>query len=279
MTKFRKKKILGFTSPPRDNHRAPRQSRSSNPSPKTLQHVLYSLPLNSKISAHSPTAQSLTAHSPIHSTLLEHRNSKMVDPPSETAGRSNYSTCPPPTHLSNSIANPPFQTTGPISIAAYMRQCLTSPSGGYYTSIREGKDQFGQNGDFITSPEISQMFGELVGIWLISEWMLQGRKKSGNVLMEVGPGRGTLMDDVLRVCMCGYREESNCLVGKFISYADWKISQFGISPLWRRVSRLSTWSKPARLFVRHRESSSAEIILWRKWSSDSRVEANIQMYQ
>ena len=80
-----------------------------------------------------------------------------------------------------------------------MRQCLTSPDGGYYTSAREGKDQFGRKGDFVTSPEISQMFGELIGIWLVSEWMLQGRKMNGNVLMEVGPGRGTLMDDVLRV--------------------------------------------------------------------------------
>lgn len=64
-----------------------------------------------------------------------------------------------------------------------------------------GKDQFGQKGDFITSPEISQIFGELLGIWFVSEWMAQGRKSKGVELIEIGPGRGTLMDDVLRVCM------------------------------------------------------------------------------
>ena len=80
-----------------------------------------------------------------------------------------------------------------------MRQCLTFPEGGYYTSQRHGQDQFGQRGDFITSPEISQIFGELLGIWTLTEWMAQGRKSKGVTLIEVGPGRGTLMDDVLRV--------------------------------------------------------------------------------
>jgi len=80
-----------------------------------------------------------------------------------------------------------------------MRQCLTSPDGGYYTSQTQGKDQFGQKGDFITSPEISQIFGELLGIWLVAEWMTQGKPNSGVEIMEVGPGRGTLMDDMLRV--------------------------------------------------------------------------------
>lgn len=104
------------------------------------------------------------------------------------------------------------QATGPISIAAYMRQCLTSPQGGYYTSSRARTDalqadQFGTKGDFVTSPEISQVFGEMVGIWLLSEWMAQTQAKSlgsntktmGTVhLIELGPGRGTLMDDILR---------------------------------------------------------------------------------
>lgn len=80
-----------------------------------------------------------------------------------------------------------------------MRQCLTSPDGGYYTSQTQGKDQFGQKGDFITSPEISQIFGELLGIWLVTEWMSQGRVSHGVEVIEVGPGRGTLMDDMLRV--------------------------------------------------------------------------------
>ncbi|KAI4096734.1 MAG: hypothetical protein LQ344_000874 [Seirophora lacunosa] len=79
-----------------------------------------------------------------------------------------------------------------------MRQCLTAPDGGYYTTNRAGRDQFGQRGDFVTSPEISQIFGELLGLWLTAEWSIQGRKAQGVEIIEVGPGRGTLMDDILR---------------------------------------------------------------------------------
>ncbi|KAK4867622.1 hypothetical protein LT330_001132 [Penicillium expansum] len=101
------------------------------------------------------------------------------------------------TPLAKTLANV-MKVTGPVPIAAFMRQVLTSPDGGYYTTRGENGGVFGKNGDFVTSPEISQVFGELIGIWTIAEWMAQGRTRSGVQLMEVGPGKGTLMDDMLR---------------------------------------------------------------------------------
>lgn len=83
--------------------------------------------------------------------------------------------------------------SGPLSIAEYMTECLLNPAHGYYTT----RDPFGRSGDFITAPEISQMFGELVGLALVQAWRDQGAPKDA-VLAELGPGRGTLMADALR---------------------------------------------------------------------------------
>ncbi len=83
---------------------------------------------------------------------------------------------------------------GPMSIARYMELCLSHPEYGYYTT----KQPFGSKGDFVTSPEISQMFGEMVGIWLVQLWHQIGRPNPFT-LAELGPGRGTLMADILKV--------------------------------------------------------------------------------
>ena len=83
--------------------------------------------------------------------------------------------------------------TGPISLADYMADCLMHPDHGYYTN----RQPFGLEGDFITSPEISQMFGELIGICLGQAWLDAG-SPSSFVLAELGPGRGVLMADLLR---------------------------------------------------------------------------------
>lgn len=82
---------------------------------------------------------------------------------------------------------------GPITVAEYMSEVLTNPQAGYYTQ----RQVFGTAGDFITSPEISQMFGEMVGIWCVAMWERMGRPASLR-LVELGPGRGTLMADLLR---------------------------------------------------------------------------------
>lgn len=83
--------------------------------------------------------------------------------------------------------------TGPISIADYMTDCLLHPELGYYTT----RDPLGAAGDFTTAPEISQMFGECLGLALAQAWLDRGGPDKF-VLCELGPGRGTLMADVLR---------------------------------------------------------------------------------
>ena len=82
---------------------------------------------------------------------------------------------------------------GPISVADYMSHCLYDPEDGYYR-VRE---PIGRGGDFITSPEISQIFGELIGLWAVENWRSMGSPASLR-LIELGPGRGTLMADALR---------------------------------------------------------------------------------
>ncbi len=82
---------------------------------------------------------------------------------------------------------------GPISVADYMAAALTDPEHGYYM----GRDPLGAAGDFVTAPEVSQMFGELIGLWCAEAWQSLGAP-SRAALVELGPGRGTLMADALR---------------------------------------------------------------------------------
>lgn len=86
-----------------------------------------------------------------------------------------------------------IETQGPMSVAQFMTISLLDPKDGYYAT----RDPLGSGGDFTTAPEISQMFGEMIGLWLVQSWSDQGSPKNPR-LVELGPGRGTLMADILR---------------------------------------------------------------------------------
>jgi NADH dehydrogenase [ubiquinone] 1 alpha subcomplex assembly factor 7 len=86
-----------------------------------------------------------------------------------------------------------IEADGPMPVSRYMALCLGHPQHGYYTI----RDPFGAAGDFTTAPEVSQIFGELIGLWCAEVWRRMG--SPGRVLLvELGPGRGTLMQDMLR---------------------------------------------------------------------------------
>jgi NADH dehydrogenase [ubiquinone] 1 alpha subcomplex assembly factor 7 len=111
---------------------------------------------------------------------------------------------------------------GPISIAEYMAIALTDPRGGYYMS----GDPFGRRGDFTTAPEISQMFGELIGLWCVDFWERGLAAPRSFHWVELGPGRGTLMADALRAAK---------LVPGFLAAA--QIHLVEISPALRALQR------------------------------------------
>ncbi|HEY9218274.1 MAG TPA: SAM-dependent methyltransferase, partial [Phenylobacterium sp.] len=86
-----------------------------------------------------------------------------------------------------------IRASGPLTIAQYMTACLHDPQHGYYAT----RPRLGADGDFITAPLVSQMFGELIGAWLVACWEAMGRPTPVR-LAEMGPGDGTLMSDILR---------------------------------------------------------------------------------
>ena len=86
-----------------------------------------------------------------------------------------------------------IRTEGPISVAAFMAAALHDPVGGYYAR----QNPLGREGDFVTAPEISQIFGELIGVWCADLWQRMGSPDPVE-LVEFGPGRGTLLADLLR---------------------------------------------------------------------------------
>ncbi len=87
-----------------------------------------------------------------------------------------------------------IKQSGPLSVADYFALCLADPDHGYYKT----REPFGEKGDFTTAPEISQLFGEMLGIFMVDAWHKLGAPETFH-LAEIGPGRGTMMRDMLRV--------------------------------------------------------------------------------
>lgn len=87
-----------------------------------------------------------------------------------------------------------IRANGPISVTDFFSLCLADPQHGYYRT----REPFGVAGDFVTAPEISQLFGEMIGVFMVHAWQRHGTP-AGVRLVEIGPGRGTMMADMLRV--------------------------------------------------------------------------------
>jgi len=86
-----------------------------------------------------------------------------------------------------------IERTGPLTVLDFMTQALYDPEYGYYTT----KVPIGRSGDYITAPEMTQVFGEVIALWLIDVWQKAGQPTPFH-LVEIGPGRGTMMTDILR---------------------------------------------------------------------------------
>lgn len=131
---------------------------------------------------------------------------------------------------------------GPISIAEFMTIALHDPQAGYYAT----RDPFGVAGDFITAPEISQMFGEFLGLWCVQVWHDQGKPARKRVV-ELGPGRGTLIADALRAA----RVAPEFLEGLEIVLVE-------ASPTLRAIQRenLKTWDDRIRWTTQFDDSFS-----------------------
>lgn len=99
----------------------------------------------------------------------------------------------PPENQLRRLIKRRIESEGPISLATFIALAMTHPEHGYYTT----RDPLGLQGDFITAPEISQIFGELIGLWAVDVWRVMGRPTPVR-LVELGPGRGTMLADALR---------------------------------------------------------------------------------
>ena len=154
--------------------------------------------------------------------------------------------------------------TGPMTVADYVTRCLHDPKDGYYAT----RPALGEGGDFITAPLVSQMFGELIGLWAVETWQRLGAPERVR-LVEVGPGDGTLMDDALRAARVapGFLEACDLILiepsGPLREVQGRRLAQADVSPRWvKTLGQIDTDAPvilianevldclPARQFVR-----------------------------
>lgn len=126
--------------------------------------------------------------------------------------------------------------TGPMTVADYVTRCLHDPKDGYYAT----RPALGEAGDFITAPLVSQMFGELIGLWAVETWQRLGAPERVR-LVEVGPGDGTLMDDALRAARVapGFLEACDLILIEpsrpLREVQGRRLAQADVSPRWVRT--------------------------------------------
>lgn len=143
-----------------------------------------------------------------------------------------------------------IRQAGPLPVSEYMALALGHPEHGYYM----GRDPLGVSGDFITAPEISQMFGELLGLWCVAHWRALGGPEPVS-LIELGPGRGTLMADVLRAA----RTDPDFLGGIPVHLVEISpvlrkaqaqtLERTGIAPVWHDSVSRALAAAPGAPFV------------------------------
>lgn len=153
---------------------------------------------------------------------------------------------------------------GPMTVADYVTRCLHDPTDGYYAT----RPALGEGGDFITAPLITQMFGELIGLWAVEAWQRLGAPERFR-LVEVGPGDGTLMDDALRAARVvpGFLEACDLILIEpsrpLRDIQAGRLAQADVSPRWvKTLGQIDTDAPvilianevldclPARQFVR-----------------------------
>ncbi|MDP3404605.1 MAG: SAM-dependent methyltransferase [Brevundimonas sp.] len=132
--------------------------------------------------------------------------------------------------------------TGPMTVADYVTRCLHDPTDGYYAT----RPALGEGGDFITAPLVSQMFGELIGLWAVETWQRLGAPERFR-LVEVGPGDGTLMDDALRAARVvpGFLEACDLILiepsGPLRAAQARRLGQADVEPRWvRSLTQIET---------------------------------------